>query len=124
MAEFSKTHCGRGQSKLGLDFLTPAAISGGCFQRLVVDLQHEFQQRVWVKDYYLANRPMVGGANVAGIGYTNATSPGYYETINPTDLTKLILSPVSSWLTANPTKRPQYVILFLDVPSRVFTNAA
>jgi hypothetical protein len=79
---------------------------------------------LWVKDYYLANRPLAVGANVAGVGYTNSTSPGYYETITPTDLTNLILSPVSSWLAANPTKRPQYVILFLDVPNRVFTNAA
>ena len=78
----------------------------------------------FVKDYYLANRPLVGGANVLGIGYTNATSPGYYETISPTDLTNLVLSPVGAWLANNPTKRPQYVILFLDMPSRVFTDTS
>ena len=76
----------------------------------------------FIKDYYLINRPMVCGANVLGIGYTNSTSPGYYECISPTDITNLILNPVASWMTVNPTKRPLYVVLFLDVPSRVFDD--
>ena len=76
----------------------------------------------FVKDYYLAHRPMVSGANVLGIGYTNAASPGYYEMIDPVVFTNNILSVVQSWLSASPTKRPQYVILFPDVPSIVFTN--
>ena len=73
---------------------------------------------VWVKDYYLAHRPKVGSANVLGISYSKSNAPTYYETIMPSDLTNNIFVPVQSWLTANPTKRPQYVILFLDVPSR------
>ena len=77
----------------------------------------------FVKDYYLAHRPMVSGANVLGVGYNNSVSPGYYETITPTDLTNQIFAPVLDWLAANPTKRPQYVILFLDMPSRVYDNA-
>jgi len=73
-----------------------------------------------VLNYYLAHRPMVSNANVLGIGYSNyGTNTGYYETISPADVTNLILTPVGTWLTNNPTKRPQYVILFLDVPSRV-----
>ena len=72
-----------------------------------------------VMSYYLANRPMVANANVLGIGYTNSASPGYYETINLTDLTNLIFTPVLNWLGTNSTKRPEYVLLFLDVPSRV-----
>jgi hypothetical protein len=75
-----------------------------------------------VKDYYLAHRPLVSGANVLGIGYTNSFAPGYYETITPEGVTNQILAPVSSWLQSNPTKRPEYVVLFLDVPSRVYTN--
>jgi hypothetical protein len=72
-----------------------------------------------VLNYYLAHRPNVGGANVLGIGYTNPVSPGYYETINQPGMSNQILAPVAAWLSANPTKKPQYVILFLDVPSRV-----
>jgi hypothetical protein len=76
-----------------------------------------------VLNYYLANRSGVSNSNVLGIGYTNSgTNTGYYETISPGDFTNLIVTPIQSWLVQNPTKRPQYVILFLDVPSRVNTN--
>jgi alpha-tubulin suppressor-like RCC1 family protein len=86
-----------------------------------------------VCQYYLQHRPMVSGANVLAVnvpgifitnspanslyaGLTNATD---YETVSPTDFSNEVLTPVTNWLAANPTKRPQYVILFLDVPSRV-----
>ena len=77
-----------------------------------------------VMSYYLANRPMVANANVLGIGYTNngyltPSNIFYYETISPADLTNLIFTPVLNWLTNNPTKRPGYVVMFLDVPDRV-----
>ena len=70
----------------------------------------------FVKDYYLAHRPMVASANVLGIGcVTN-------ETALHEEFTNQIAAPILQWLTDNPTKRPQYVILFLDVPSRCSTN--
>ena len=72
-----------------------------------------------VKDYYLQNRPMVSNANVLAINFTNSAN---YESILPMDFTNIILAPVTNWLVANPTKRPQYVVLFLDIPSRVDTN--
>jgi hypothetical protein len=63
--------------------------------------------------YYLQHRPMVGGANVLGIPcVTN-------ETALWDEYTNQIASPIFNWLYANPTKRPGYIILFLDVPSRV-----
>jgi alpha-tubulin suppressor-like RCC1 family protein len=69
----------------------------------------------WVESYYLANRPMVSGANVLAINSeTN-------ETITPDYCATNVLAQISAWLGANPTKRPQYVILFPDVPSRVNT---
>lgn len=93
-----------------------------------------------VLNYYLANRPMVGGANVLGIGFpgifitletnsvfTPVTNTTVYETIAPADFTNQVLNPVLGWLATNPTKRPQYVVLMLDVPSRLYytaTNAA
>ncbi len=77
-----------------------------------------------VLDYYLAHRQNIGGANVLGIGWTNSVTPGYFETITPTDLTNHLLNPVHDWLVGNPTKRPQFVILFMDVPGRVSTNTA
>jgi hypothetical protein len=69
-----------------------------------------------VCQYYRTNRPMVSAANVLGIVCpTN-------ETISPTNYTNLFAAQVQSWLTNNPTKRPFYVILFQDLPSRVNTN--
>ena len=72
---------------------------------------------IWVKDYYLAHRSMVSGANVLGIGCTS------WHSIFPEDYTNTIAVPVQNWLTANPTKRPQYVILMAGIPWRVNTNA-
>jgi alpha-tubulin suppressor-like RCC1 family protein len=68
---------------------------------------------VFVKDYYLAHRPMVSGANVLGIGCpTN-------EVIDTAAFSNQVLAPVQGWLAAHPTKKPQYVVLFLDIPSRI-----
>ena len=67
--------------------------------------------------YYLTNRPMVSNANVFGVScITN-------ETISPSDYTNVIAAQVQEWLTLNPTKRPQYVILFQDIPSRANNDA-
>jgi hypothetical protein len=74
-----------------------------------------------VLNYYLQHRPGVSNANVMAINFTQSSN---YETISPSDFTNVILTPVTDWLDANPTKRPQYVILFLDIPSRVNTNTA
>lgn len=71
---------------------------------------------ITIVNYYLQNRPMVGGGNVLGVGC--ATN----ETCLPNDFTNNFMAPVKAWLAANPTKRPQYVILFPDVPSIEFTN--
>jgi hypothetical protein len=70
--------------------------------------------------YYLANRPMVAGANVLAL--TNC--PATYS-ITRTNFTTAIKDPLSNWLTANPTKRPQYMVMFVDVPVRIngYTNA-
>jgi hypothetical protein len=90
-----------------------------------------------VLNYYLAHRPKVSGANVLGIGctgifvpngglsnvYAFITNTWVYETVNSTNFTNEILAPVQAWLAANQPKRPQYVILFLDVPSRVDDTA-
>jgi hypothetical protein len=67
--------------------------------------------------YYLANRPMVAGANVLAL--TNC--PATYTTTR-TNFTTAIQSPLSTWLSANPTKRPQYMVLFVDVPVRINAN--
>ena len=65
----------------------------------------------WVMNYYLTNRPMVGGANLLGINcVTN-------EDISTTYYNTNISVQIQTWLANNPTKRPQYVILFPDIPS-------
>ncbi len=66
-----------------------------------------------VLNYYLQHRPLAATANALGLGCTNA------EIILPSDFTNQISVPLAQWLAANPTKRPGYVVLFLDVPSRV-----
>jgi alpha-tubulin suppressor-like RCC1 family protein len=68
---------------------------------------------IFIKDYYLAHRPMAGNANVLGIG-----CPPQF-TVSPQDFTNLIAAPLARWLDAHPTKWPQYLILFKDVPSNI-----
>ena len=66
--------------------------------------------------YYLTHRPMVGNATCLGIGCTTN------ETIAPSAYTNVIAAQVQQWLTNNPTKRPQFIILFPDIPSRINTD--
>ena len=66
-----------------------------------------------LKDYYLAHRPMVAGANVLGI----ACDTG--EATPLTNYTTQIAAPVLAWLADHPAKRPQYVVLFYDIPTRL-----
>lgn len=66
-----------------------------------------------VLNYYLQHRPQAANANVLGLGCTNA------EIILPSDFTNQIGVPIAQWLAANSSKHPGYVVLFLDVPSRV-----
>lgn len=65
--------------------------------------------------YYLEHRPMVSDASVLGIGCTTN------ETFLPEEYTNVFVTQVQGWLDSHPTKRPQYVILFPDIPSRVNT---
>ncbi len=69
---------------------------------------------VW--SYYMQHRPMVTGANVLPIGCTTN------EAIRPEYYTNVIAAQVQSWLSANPTKRPSYIVLFPDIPSQVDTE--
>ena len=69
---------------------------------------------VW--SYYMQHRPLLGGANVLPIRCTNT------ESFLPGEYTNIFVPQIESWLGNNPTKRPQYVVLFLDIPSRVNTN--
>lgn len=66
-----------------------------------------------VCQYYLAHRPMVADANVCSINYA------VQETVATNDFESAIQVPILTWLTNNPTKRPKYWILFLDVPMRI-----
>jgi alpha-tubulin suppressor-like RCC1 family protein len=69
-----------------------------------------------VCQYYLTHRPMMGNANLLGIGCTTG------ETFLPSDYATNFVPQITNWLNINPTKRPQYVILFQDIPSRVNTQ--
>ena len=63
--------------------------------------------------YYLAHRPMVSNANVLAV----ACDAGEFITSNNCDAQ--IVGPVLSWLNNNPTKHPQYLLLFFDMPTRI-----
>ncbi len=78
---------------------------------LIYNTNSTDSSNVWA--YYMANRPMVTGANVLGIGCTNN------ETIIPSELPNQIFAPITNWLALNPTKRPQYVIIFPYIPLRL-----
>jgi len=58
---------------------------------------------------------MVANANVLGIDSTNGE---FYDTTNVWD--PQVVTPVLNWLTNNPTKHPTYVILFYDIPTRLW----
>jgi alpha-tubulin suppressor-like RCC1 family protein len=66
--------------------------------------------------YYLANRPMVANANVIGLQCSTA------ESIGLTSYQASFSGPISNWLSIHPTKRPLYVILFQDLPTRLWLN--
>jgi len=62
--------------------------------------------------YYTNNRPMVASANTLALGCeTN-------EQVSNAEYTLVIAPQIQTWLSNNPTKRPSYVILFPDIPSR------
>jgi hypothetical protein len=72
---------------------------------------------IFVKDYYLAHRPIVSDANKLPIACpTN-------EIVDSTTFSNQVLAAYTGWLGQNPTIRPQYVVLFLDLPSRVEDGA-
>jgi len=78
-----------------------------------------------LKDYYLAHRPMAARANVLPIPCTTLSPVTYPffaagEAIADVDFQTQIQGGLATWLANNPTKRPQYIILLLDVPSRVY----
>jgi hypothetical protein len=66
-----------------------------------------------VKDYYLAHRPLVSNANVLGFGCPTD------EQVDLATFTNQIVPPVLQWFTNNPTKHPQYLVLFPDFPTGV-----
>ena len=69
-----------------------------------------------VKNYYLAHRPMIAGANVLGVPCDVDAD----EFITASNCDAQIVSPILNWLTNNPTKHPEYLVLFFDMPTRIY----
>ena len=78
---------------------------------LIYNVASTNSSNVWA--YYVAHRPMVGAANSIGINCpTNeAITNGTYNS--------MFSGPISNWLSLNGAKRPQYVVLFQDLPSEL-----
>ncbi len=68
---------------------------------------------IFVKDYYLAHRPFAQFANVLGIGCPTG------EFMGTNEFTTQLEAGYRAWLSANPTKHPNYVVLFIGIPSRM-----
>jgi alpha-tubulin suppressor-like RCC1 family protein len=112
----AKLIAGGGDFSLAVQFSPTVMYPVNVTKDLLLIYNTNSQDSATVLNYYLAHRPMVGGANVLGLGCSNL------ETVLPSYFTNIIIPQVQGWLNTNPTKRPQYVVLFYDVPSRVNTN--
>jgi alpha-tubulin suppressor-like RCC1 family protein len=112
-----KLIAGGGDFSLAVQFSTTVSYPVNVSQDLLLIYNTNSVGSAVVENYYLQNRPLVGGANVLGIGcLTN-------EIITSANFTNQILAPYLNWLNQNPTKRPQYLVLFMDIPSRVDDTA-
>jgi len=132
-----KLIAGGGDFTLASEFSTTAMYPIDATKDLLLIYNTNSQDSTTVLNYYLAHRPMVSNANVLPVGWngvyiTNgpATNDHYgltnttdYETIDPVNFTNQILNPILNWLAANPTKRPQYMVMMLDMPSRISYSA-
>ena len=84
---------------------------------IVYNSSPTYNNSLILKDYYLANRPMMGNANVLGI-VCNTN----WDTIHPDDFTNIIAAPFFQWLADHLAKHPSYVIILNELPARVNTN--
>jgi alpha-tubulin suppressor-like RCC1 family protein len=108
-----KLIAGGGDFSLAVQFSTTVSYPVNVSQDLLLIYNTNSVGSATVENYYLQNRPMVSSANVLGIGC--ATN----EIITSANFTNQILAPYLNWLNQNPTKHPQYLVLFMDIPSRV-----
>jgi hypothetical protein len=108
-----KLIAGGGDFSLAVQFSTTVSYPVNVSQDLLLIYNTNSVGSATVENYYLQNRPLVGAANVLGIGC--ATN----EIITSANFTNQILAPYLNWLNQNPTKHPQYLVLFMDIPTRV-----
>jgi hypothetical protein len=86
---------------------------------LIYNTNSAMPDSLTVFNYYMQHRPMISGANTLAINCrTNTQSPDN-DTISRAIYTSDIQQPILQWLNANPTKRPQYWVLFPDLPARI-----
>jgi hypothetical protein len=112
-----KLIAGGGDFSLAVQFSTTVSYPVNVSQDLLLIYNTNSVGSATVENYYLQNRPMVSSANVLGIGC--ATN----EIITSANFTNQILAPYLNWLNQNPTKHPQYLVLFMDIPTRVDDTA-
>jgi hypothetical protein len=75
-------------------------------------------ESTWVKNYYLAHRPMVSGANTLEVSCPTNEVMGQ-AVMGSASFTNTVLTPYLNWLSNNPTKRPQYIVCFYGLPGRI-----
>ncbi len=108
-----KLIAGGGDFTLAVQFSTTTSYPLDVTKDLLLIYNANSTNSIALKDYYLAHRPMITGVNVLGV----ACDVGEFTT--STNCNTQIVAPLLNWLTNNPTKRPQYIILFYDIPTRL-----
>ena len=94
-------------------FLAPTALSRGGLTRSAARLQHVLhRQRAVLKTIISKPGPM------SATRICSASTAPTLKSCRPSISPISIDAPLRNWLAANPTKRPGYVVLFLDVPGR------
>ena len=108
-----KLIAGGGDFSLAVQFSTTVSYPVNVSQDLLLIYNANSTNSIALKNYYLAHRPMIAGVNVLGV----TCDVGEFTT--STNCNTQIVAPLLNWLTSNPTKRPQYIILFYDIPTRL-----
>lgn len=108
-----KLIAGGGDFTLAVQFSTTVMYPVDVTKDVLLIYNSNSTNSVALKDYYLAHRPMITGANVLGV----ACDVGELTTSSNYD--NQIAAPVFNWYSGNPTKHPQYIVLFFDIPTRL-----
>jgi hypothetical protein len=94
----------------GVATYIPAAFNSA--DHMLVLYNSTVAESIQLKDYYLANRPGVSGANTLGLNLPNS------HEITADNASTYIYDPVKQWFLDNPTKHIRYIVLMYGLPTK------